>query len=48
MFNSAGTEDSMVNIEAKLEQLIREVEKVTADVVKQVCSKMKFWKTDVQ
>ena len=42
----------MVIIKAKLEQLIngnsvREVEKVTADVVKQACSKMKFGKTDV-
>ena len=52
LFNSAGTEDAMVNIKFKLEELIndnsvREVEKVTADVVKQACSKMKSGKTDV-
>ena len=52
LFNSAGTEDAMVNIKVKLEELIndnsvREVEKVTADVVKQACSKMKSGKTDV-
>ena len=50
LFNSAETVEAMVNIKYKLEQLInvnsaREVEKVTADIVKQACCRMKPGKT---
>ena len=52
LFNSAETVEAMVNIKYKLKQLInvnsaREVEKVTADIVKQACCRMKPGKTDV-
>ena len=52
LFNSAGTQDAMTGIKAKLAQLIdassaTEVEKVTADIVKQACGRMKPGKMDV-
>ena len=52
LFNSAGTQNAMTAIKAKLEQLIdassaKEVDKVTGDIVKQACSRMKPGKIDV-
>ena len=52
LFNSAGTQDAMTAIKAKLTELIdarsvKEVEKVTGNIVKQACSKMKAGKNDV-
>ena len=52
LFNSAATEDAMTGIKAKLAQLIdassaKEVEKVTGDIVKQACGRMKPGKSDV-
>ena len=52
LFKSAGSEDAMTGIKAKLEQMIdassaKEVEKVTGHVVKLACSKMKPGKGDV-
>ena len=52
LFNSAGSEDAMVEIKSKLEEMInensvKEVKKVTAQVVKTACCKMKAGKNDV-
>ena len=52
LFNSAGSEDAMTGIKAKLEQMIdassaKEVEKVTGHVVKLAFSKIKQGKGDV-
>ena len=52
LYNSASTVDAMTDIKSKLQGLInenslREVNKVTAEVVKQACSKLKPGKLDV-
>ena len=55
LYNSAGSEDAMITIKLKLEQLIKEstdssaneAEKVTGQVVKEACSRMLPGKQDV-
>ena len=55
LYNSAGSDDAMTNIKAKLENIVnedildskQEIEKVTSDVVKEACSRMLPGKTDV-
>ena len=52
LYNSAGTEEAMVNIKERLEQLIsvtsgNEVERITGKIVKEACSRMKPGKIDV-
>ena len=52
LYNSASTQDAMHEIKTRLQGLInlsciREVEKITGQVVKEACTKMKPGKTDV-
>ena len=55
LYNSAGSDDAMTTIKAKLEDIINddilnathEIEKVTWEVVKTACSRMLPGKTDV-